>query len=50
MGKPKGSDEKLHKSTYVSLYSLEKAEIIYKKPCMKPKQYWLPTGKRPKYC
>jgi len=28
MGKPTGSDEKLEKSTYVSLYSLEKAQQI----------------------
>ena len=28
MGKPTGSDEKLDKSTYVSLYSLEKAQQI----------------------
>ena len=46
MGKPKGSDEKLHKSTYVSLYSLEKAREIAAETLREAEAVLAPYGEK----
>lgn len=46
MGKPKGSDEKLHKSTYVSLYSLEKAREMAAETLREAEAVLAPYGEK----
>ena len=46
MGKPKGSDEKLHKSPYVSLYSLEKAREMAAETLREAEAVLAPYGEK----
>lgn len=46
MGKSKGSDEKLHKSTYVSLYSLEKAREMAAETLREAEAVLAPYGEK----